>query len=98
MDKPIFWATLVVLFLVCIPLVHDPVSGNRAVSEIYGAVTEHLPLDQGSALTIYWLANAPFGACGHGVSPGAHSLGCVARTLCTASCSHAGGFPFSSRP
>jgi len=46
----------------------------------------------------YRLPTGAFGACGHGVSPGAHSLGCVARTLSTASFNHSGGFSFSSIP
>ena len=47
---------------------------------------------------IYRLPTGAFGACGHGVSPGAHSFGCVARILSMASFNQSGGFSFSSIP
>ena len=44
------------------------------------------------------LALTPIGACGHGVSPGAHLVGCFARTASTCMVSHLGGLAFSFWP
>ena len=41
---------------------------------------------------------SPVGAWGHGVSPGAQTVGWVARTFATACFNHSGADAFSSRP
>ena len=41
-DRPIFTASLLIIFLVCIPLIVSPKVGNRAVNATFNFITSNL--------------------------------------------------------